>query len=343
MLGTKPIFILHARANSELASSERARQRLPKHLYECPLTCSMNAASSAYVRFVAMWAACTAVAQGCVRRKPRQLTSAAASKHPGTAPPSARSARARASRGKERGARACGVTVPASWRRRSRSRRARVYRLAAVQHRATHGDTHARREARPDLLRALPHPSNCPAERALVRRVFWEHACSSTATVSLRSMLRVTSAARLLRRAQSCASPLLHDAAGALGARPAAEVLSVERLAVESAPLWSLTAQRRLSAGATPPAALVCACVLERLPIVMPAQPAWETEYQACTLRHALFPSAARSVLADAARRCAQDWRYEKLRHTFKEYPKASIARPRSPLPTALHRCMLRP
>jgi len=32
--------------------------------------------------------------------------------------------------------------------------------------------------------------------------------------------------------------------------------------------------------------ALVCACILERLPIVMPPPPAWETEYEVCFLRH---------------------------------------------------------
>jgi hypothetical protein len=33
---------------------------------------------------------------------------------------------------------------------------------------------------------------------------------------------------------------------------------------------------------------VVCACVLERLPIVLPQQPAWEAEYQArCTVQRA--------------------------------------------------------
>ena len=90
-------------------------------------------------------------------------------------------------------------------------------------------------------------------------------------------MLRAASAAQVLRRALSRTSPLLRDAAAQ--GTPSGWVVasSVERLGVLSA---LRAAPRRLSAAATAPSAVVCACVLERLPIVMPPRPAWETEYQ---------------------------------------------------------------
>ena len=91
-------------------------------------------------------------------------------------------------------------------------------------------------------------------------------------------MLRAASAAQVLRRTLSCTSPpLLRDAAVQGAASGWVEASSVERLGVFSA---LRAAPRRLSAAATAPAAVVCACVLERLPIVMPPRPAWETEYQ---------------------------------------------------------------
>ena len=77
-------------------------------------------------------------------------------------------------------------------------------------------------------------------------------------------MLRAASAAQVLRRALSRTSPLLRDAAAQ--GTPSGWVVA--------------SSVERLSAAATAPSAVVCACVLERLPIVMPPRPAWETEYQ---------------------------------------------------------------
>lgn len=114
-------------------------------------------------------------------------------------------------------------------------------------------------------------------------------------------MLRVSS--RLLRSARSCGSPLLHDAAAASGARIAAEVSPVEQPNANHALLWRRTSQRSLSSAAKAPAAVVCACLLERLPIVMPPQPAWETEYQArsqlpaCLQQRRQAPVALSSLL----------------------------------------------
>ena len=150
-------------------------------------------------------------------------------------------------------------------------------------------------------------------------------------------MLRVASAARLLRRAQGCALPLLSDAAAAHGARSAAERSSAAGLGADSALQSWRTAHRRLSAAATTPAAVVCACVLERLPIVLPPQPAWETEYQVRVLSAALAsPPRVAGAWLKVRRRLVQDWRYEKLRHTFKEYPKARMRSTRTAKPRRL-------
>ena len=149
--------------------------------------------------------------------------------------------------------------------------------------RRTSSGTHAR----PLYARSTPFELR---GRRLLRRKGQRlrHSRPTAGCRGVAAMLRVASAARLLRRAQGCALPLLSDAAAAHGARSAAERSSAAGLGADSALQSWRTAHRRLSAAATTPAAVVCACVLERLPIVLPPQPAWETEYQVRVLSAAL-------------------------------------------------------
>jgi len=59
---------------------------------------------------------------------------------------------------------------------------------------------------------------------------------------------------------------------------------------------------------------IAAACILERLPLVMPPPPVWETEYQACAFILARVLSLSHSL---------QAWREKKQAGTYKTYPKA--------------------
>ena len=89
---------------------------------------------------------------------------------------------------------------------------------------------------------------------------------------------------------------------------------------------WGCEERRALSADAAV-SRVVAACVVERLPIVLPTEPSWEAEYQArdgdaCLLFLAVPPRRLLTLTG----LCSQEWRYKKRLPDFKTLPAVSYA-----------------
>ena len=244
------------------------------HLYEWPLSCSIKEASSAYERLVAIagcgspgaWAApgdvlTTSASTVQNQRLRREASPAVLGKR-----------FTRTARRLERMGALYRRPAASSVMRHSCTGTAWRWACMHACWRPTLYDERTGCTAHAILRRALRKRRPAWLVRADRRLVSKHLRCTAA---GLLRMLRASSAARFLRRALSCTSPpLLRDAAGQEMLSCWGEA-SIERLGAISA---LRTAPRRL--GTTAPSAVVCACVLERLPIVMPPRPAWETEYQ---------------------------------------------------------------